>query len=661
MAEPTFNELFALDGAFPNPRASLSHVCDRAASCTTSADYTAWIFSASVSFPTCLAFLDAANPTGITIGHSPAVYPGDAAHPNAALDNKLVVFFGNSATNCIPYVLDTAVFDAVPVRFITNHADHFANIQTDGLTDPITTGTTTTRKDIRRCFILDPQRADYWVNNPFMTYADFLTHAVIPVGDPHLNAGADCRAFAEWSMAALSRDAARAQPLIHAHPQPTGLNFHFTSWVRRTIISKLAIVHPTAAAMAMGFGNVTASIDQVRVRLENAETARAARAAAVTSPRERWGQGAIDLLCRFTRAASDVDLPAIHHAIASYDKRSRDTTTLNLAFTSDAHYLPAVNDTNVPKTTSQVLEWFRTHQLIPSGMELGGGLNPFSIICAGHYNTKEVIELAERQALVEAGTSLSLSDSVQFRTKDGRFPKTYLQAADKLWGFALVIRVYFGDAHPLFTALNMSLTEVCPMILQLESYFPNNLRQGLLVAIKVMLYYQNKVGLWLRRARDTAVGTPVPDPNFDTCAEDLRMQTFDHLPRIPDTWMDVIRVQNPELYPSPERIRGGGGSPKSESSSGSDNAGSAVTHPKPNAGLTKKWKESGLKAIKDLEGKWTEATPYSVPKDGDHDICLKYQLTGKCKKGCARAATHKTYNADMIKTIDQHLVKCGLA
>jgi len=59
-------------------------------------------------------------------------------------------------------------------------------------------------------------------------------------------------------------------------------------------------------------------------------------------------------------------------------------------------------------------------------MELGTGLNPFSVICSGHHNTKDVLVLAKRQATVKARATVSLTDTLEFKTKDARFPKTYL-------------------------------------------------------------------------------------------------------------------------------------------------------------------------------------------------------------------------------------------
>ena len=38
-------------------------------------------------------------------------------------------------------------------------------------------------------------------------------------------------------------------------------------------------------------------------------------------------------------------------------------------------------------------------------------------------------------------------------------------------------------------------------------------------------------------------------PDFDKLADDLRMQSYDALPRVPDTWMEALKDQVPELFP----------------------------------------------------------------------------------------------------------------
>ena len=332
---------------------------------------------------------------------------------------------------------------------------------------------------------------------------------------------------------------------------------------------------------------------------------------------------------------------------------------MNLALSSASLHVAAINESNLPKATPYLLDLIRGHNLIGNGFELGEGLSPFSIICLGHPNTKDVLEVAERQAAVESGSSVSLNDAMQFKTRDARFPRTYLQAVDKLWAFVLFLRVYFGENCPVYRTTNVATTTVAPMILQLESQFHANPRSGLLVAIKVLLYYQNIINIWLRQARDTPTGTDVPGPDYNQLIMTLRMKSYDLLPRVPDTWMDTIKAQNPDLYPpQAERIRGGG--PSTGASSSSSGANAPVTNTNQDSRLAARWSSARLNMIGDLQGRWTSSEPYAVPKVGNDDICLKYQLVGSCKASCPRKNTHKSFGTDVKNQIHAFLDKCGV-
>jgi len=169
---------------------------------------------------------------------------------------------------------------------------------------------------------------------------------------------------------------------------------------------------------------------------------------------------------------------------------------------------------NLPEVSPWMLDIFCQHELVGNGMELGAGLNPFSVICSRHHNTKDILLLAKRQATVEAGAAVSLSDTLEFKTKDARFPKTCLQASDKLWAFCLLCRVCLGCTHVLCKAPFESLQIACPLIQNLECVFVSSNKEGLLIAIRAMLACQGKVQAWLRAARATATTTAMAAPDF---------------------------------------------------------------------------------------------------------------------------------------------------
>ena len=100
-------------------------------------------------------------------------------------------------------------------------------------------------------------------------------------------------------------------------------------------------------------------------------------------------------------------------------------------------------------------------------------------------------------------------------------------------------------------------------------------------------------------------------PDFEKCTEALRMQSFDALPCVPDSWMEVIKSQAPEIWTPPtERIRGGGGNTPSTPSTSSGSQG--VDNPRANTKLVSRWASSGLNTVAALKDHWTGsgAIPY---------------------------------------------------
>ena len=131
-----------------------------------------------------------------------------------------------------------------------------------------------------------------------------------------------------------------------------------------------------------------------------------------------------------------------------------------------------------------------------------------------------------------------------------------------------------------------------------------------------------------------------------------------HLPRVPDFWMDIIKDQLPDLYPAPERIRGGGGGSSPDRPSPSNR----FTLANPNKKLMKRWKDSGIKSVAALKAKWDETThgPYTFPSLNGKELFMKAQLFGFCKHGCKNEDSHAPQPSDGIKAINDHLDKCGV-
>jgi hypothetical protein len=353
--------------------------------------------------------------------------------------------------------------------------------------------------------------------------------------------------------------------------------------------------------------------------------------------------------------------------MARADKKASHKTILDMALFHASQFLPAVTPLNQVRVSPHLLELFRSHQLYSSLQDLGAGLDPLSIICAEHHNTKDVLELVQKQEAVESGTGLSLQDAQQFTTRDPRFPRSYLQAVDKLWGLVVVVRVYFGNTHDLYVGLEAAVHLIAPYIHSLETTYNNNPKQGLLVAIRILLFFRNRIFLYLQVLRGTPVGTLVAPIDFNELNHVIQMQQFELLPRVPESWMPTLKKQVPEFASRPGGDGGGGGG---GNNSGGGNGGGGgggngngsnakVVNAHADSTLVSRFTAHGPSKIGDIYiGHDSEKA--NAPQDNGTALCLRFHLKGECKKSCPRASTHKRYGADMVTALHAHLSACGV-
>lgn len=673
-----YSNLYGSPTLLPNP--NLPHADMYAAleaGYANAASYTAAVLQVQASSPCVLAFLSEEDHSIITIAHGPRLYRGSPGEVHTAI-GKVVVLIGDDPASMTNMVLSERAFVGtgnIPVTDdVAAHKTALEVSTTAGLpfVENAAVGVGVTNQRARKIVVLPCAWAARAVGlaSAYLTTTEFYDTFLLPVV-----ADASYDHIVNWWKAATTCGPAvgGVNPVqvsfVNNVDQTPAMLQVIRGWTNRHSVTDLAGLGGGAAGLAQ----VTTAIGVVSTQLANTEAQREAEAtaAAITSYGGRFGVGTSDLVQRFTRVGSERDLPEVHQIFASYKERSRDTNTINLALYAASQDLAQINETNLPKCTPYLLNLFRSHELIGNSIELGDGANPFSVVCQGHHNTKDVLVLADKLTTVESGgAAISMSDASLFKTKDGRFPQSYLQAVDKLWAFVLVIDVYSGHDSDIAVSLRRGLRDIGPMILQLESLFHSNPRLGLMVAIRIMLYFQRITGLYYRKARSTPSGDLVLAPDFDKLSDDLRMQAYDALPRVPDTWMEVLKGQVPEIFAEAEvpRIRGGGGGATATSGTSTSAARSSVVNPRPSNPLVKRWvsakaSNDGFDRLADLRTKWNGAGTFQFPKDPstNSDICLKYQLEKKCDSSCPRKATHKSYGTDVVTTFHGFLDSCQVA
>jgi len=568
MASKTFASLFGLgDSVLSNHDRPYFNTLAKFNAVTAAPGHKAEVLGYPDAFPTLCAIISDDDPTSILLGSSSTLYRGIAGIASAT-DNRVVMFLGNLEEGVVPFVLPDDTFgclsnaDGVNVTIDTN-AHHAAYAALGAGVNHILTianNAASERVRPRRVIVLPPGLTATLVTKPnsHMSLKRFWTRVVQPLStaDPLRN-----KPIVDWWKAATTVNGPNHNMSIDT-PQPPVTDLTFWGWLCRT---ESAIFSHVPTVNAPGLNQVAAPVSQVANQLHTTEQARVdeANASANMTFSQRFGTPLANLVLRFCRVGADANFPNDHQVCASNEKHSHDTANINICIYTQSLQTSYINTVNLPKVSPWMLEIFCQHNLVGNGMELGAGLNPFSVVCAGHHNTKDVLVLAERQATVEAGATVSLSDTLEFKTKDARFPKTFPPSLGQAMGLLSPLpRLLWGHARLVHRSTCFTTDRVpshpepgvCVRIQQ-EG------RIAVLIAIRAMLGYQSRVQASLCSARATPTTDAVAAPDFSRILEAMESQTYDSLPRVPNQWMEIVKAQVVELWPviKVPRIRGGGG------------------------------------------------------------------------------------------------------
>ena len=163
-------------------------------------------------------------------------------------------------------------------------------------------------------------------------------------------------------------------------------------------------------------------------------------------------------------------------------------------------------------TTKLVDEVFRSYMPGSDGLTFGKGLSPFAIICPGHDGIAAVQQLIHQAQLVEAGSSVTLSDASALIADDVRFPSAPFVAVEKLYGWSVVVdsvpRCWAHCLHQLATSRVARWPPFC-------SAWPRKWATPLVQAwnciCRVMFDMQQDFFMYLSK---TSAGIPCAAPDF---------------------------------------------------------------------------------------------------------------------------------------------------
>ena len=608
----------------------------------------------SARAPITTAFVLDSDPDVIYVGHSLSMYPANPSSPTP-FDNTLVTLVGRYDNAAFPVIFPAgALLRLNAARAGTMDLAHGVT----GLTHP--TGPTrlgphaggapdTAELRTRSVFPLPPSLSALAVrDNPTGRYSPRGFFDVIL--QPYLTGSAGQQAaiapLGEWFRVACTLAGAGADPATQfastmpANPLEQRQLDSWTHGLRTTAMAKIGV----------GTGGITgatfaAGLATLRTTLED-QTTRALdvyQASSTTTFAEKHGNALADRVLNLCNVNNANALPEVHQTLVSCPKaRECGVVTALFAERAEATPLP-VSTANAPlATTSLVNDLFRTYMPGGTGLTFGKGLTPFAIVCEGHKDAEAAKATARKAALVEAGSSTSLSDASSFTTNDVRFPSEVYIAVEKLCGWSVVIDVFHGVGHNISTSIRAAVNELGPCLQRLVTHMSDNPRVGMDLVCRVLFELQQDYFAWLT----TAASQPTTAvPSFTDIRRKVLTYRADSLSPLPIGWYSMIGA------PSAERRFATARSPTREG------AGTVATfNAEADNRLLSRFRDSTHSSI----GSSVQNHENDIPTHAGNPVCLTWALKGQCSASCKRKDQHVRYPRTVNQALHRFLDTCGV-
>ena len=171
---------------------------------------------------------------------------------------------------------------------------------------------------------------------------------------------------------------------------------------------------------------------------------------------------------------------------------------------------------------------------------------------------------------------------------------------------------------------------------------------ALTVAIRIMIWYQNEIFASIKKLRDGRTGADralvphtdinCPSPNFETVSHAMDTGNFNVFPEIPESWMERVRDDAPDLQVA-VAIRGGGRNPDGEPA---EKRRKVMTNHNVDKDVKKRFAASDFTMISPMRDKWQGSGTFeeSIPKYKGNGVCLTWGIKGECTENCKRKESH---------------------
>ena len=197
------------------------------------------------------------------------------------------------------------------------------------------------------------------------------------------------------------------------------------------------------------------------------------------------------------------------------------------------------------------------------GLTFGKGLSPFAIICPGHDGIAAVPQRIQQAQLVEAGSSVTLSDASALIADDVRFPAAPFVAVEKLHSWSVVVDMFLGVGHTVSINLRNAVLLVGPLLQRLASQMGDNTGAGMELICRVMFDMQQDFFMYISK---TSAGILCAAPVFMRVVSLVSTYRADSLSALPAPWYSMLSCPRHASAPinaapanAPPEIRSTGG------------------------------------------------------------------------------------------------------
>ena len=505
----------------------------------------------AVRSPTVIAFMLNSDLDSVYVAHSITLFPGDPTSATS-MDGMMVGLLGDNPNSVVPIVFPQACFTcpasaaAYDITYIQGPNGHSHATAPVFRFPGVASGSADTDDLRSRPAIVMPSDVAAQailgapVDGRYTLLAFFNMFIQAPLLDPDATVRATIQPLATWWRLACMNAAGGAGVLSQAAHAPASPleSALLTRWVSRVRDSQMArLGHGGPGLSNASFAR---GVDTIRNTMENnlQDRLQYERDRALKTFSDVHGDALAQVMFRLCGCIDDSGLPPVHSLLLKTEK-SRVYGMLNSLFAerAAASTVPLTTAMAPMATTTLVGEVFRSYMPGSDGLTFAKGLSPFAIVCPGHEGIAAVQQRIQQAQLIEAGSSVTLSDASALISDDVRFPSAPFVAVEKFYGWSVVVDVFLGVGHTVSINLRQAVLLVGPLLQRLASQMGDNTGAGMELICRVMFDMQQDFFVYLSK---TSAGIPCAAPDFMNVVGLVSTYRADSLSALPSPWYQML-------------------------------------------------------------------------------------------------------------------------